>query len=127
MKLLPVAIVVVVLSLAGCASAPTSSLTGTGTFATADDLRAAFVAAGGTCGEWEQKDTVALALTSGYCNGDTTIQVFDSVAKRDRFITDQETILDATIPLLVGPNWVVNTPSAEKYAGALGGTITVGS
>jgi hypothetical protein len=118
-----------VLSLSGCAAdASSSSSTAPtktappATFDTVLELRDAFVAAGGDCEEWQQGDRVTLAAQSGDCDTNTVLSVYLSESSRDQVITNLKSM--TAVHLIVGENWIINTPAADDdYSADLGGTI----
>ena len=122
------------LALAGCSGLPGApgteasvpAITGKPTsYASIEELRDAYVAAGGECNEWEPLDAGKTDGQGGYCNSKTTLAVFGN--PDDLAATVKNTIdLAGTVHLLVGENWVVNTPNPQDFVETLGGTITSG-
>lgn len=117
-------------ALAGCVSTPPIADDGDHlTFDSVEALRAAYVEAGGDCPEWNQTNAIKLALESGDCSGDTVLSIYASAADRDEVVDDlTEALADIGGPtLLIGKNWMINTPDPAATAESLGGTvITVG-
>lgn len=101
-------------------------------YETVDDLRKAFVKAGGDCPDWEQTDVVSAALESGNCSGATVISIY---VDRSEAKTAADTLTKVGAGLsgeersvLVGPNWIINNSDDDSSAllplkRKLGGTI----
>jgi hypothetical protein len=129
MKRTLLAAAILVSSLAGCAataeSAPTSvpvEPAPPATFDTVDDLRSAYVDAGGECSEWRQTDVITLAAQSGQCDADTVLSIYLSESNRDEVIAGMKSIL--AVHLIVGENWILNTDAEDdSFATELGGTV----
>lgn len=119
-----------VLLLAGCAPitsadptpTPTSSQEPADTYSTVNDLRDAFVAAGGACPDWRQTNRVTLAAQSGDCSDSTVLSIYSSEADRDQVVENLKSF-GMGVHLLVGENWIVNVEGPEEYADELGGTV----
>jgi hypothetical protein len=127
----PVVIAAVsILLLSGCASAPRAAPTASTTptaapaasYKTVEDLRDAFVKAGGDCPSWEESNNVTLAAQSGDCSGKTVLSIYLSEASRDQVIVNLKG-LDIGVHLLVGDNWIINTPDPAAFADELAGTV----
>lgn len=110
--------------LAGCSS-PVADDGDPDTFETVEALRAAYVEAGGNCPEWQQTDAIELAAQSGDCSGDTVLSIYATTADRDEVVGYlTEAMADIGGPtLLVGKNWMINTPDPAATADALGGQV----
>lgn len=50
------------------------------------------------------------------------LSIYSSYADRDG-VVDGLVELDFPITLLVGENWIINTPNHDDFAEALGGTV----
>jgi hypothetical protein len=119
-----------VLLLSGCtgtpapktSTAPASSVPAA-TYKTVDALRVAFTKAGGDCSGWVASNPVKLAAQSGDCSGSTVLSTYLSSASRDQVIVNLKSF--GNVHLLVGENWIINTPSPEPYADALAGTVVI--
>lgn len=121
-------IVVVAVStvlLAGCSLIPGAG--GPKVFHTVGDLKRAYTDAGGECSGWEQDNKVKTAKQSGTCGSDVVLMVFSSKADADGTVSAQKAMFGAlgnqSYELLVGQNWIVNSPDAEKVKKDLGGKI----
>lgn len=100
-------------TLASCAQE--EKVSGPEEFFELSEMRAAFEDAGGSCPLWEQKDNVTDALQSGTCDGETVLMLFSSSEKAEnRAFQLSETMKKFGLDphLLVGPNWVINSPQA---------------
>lgn len=120
--------VAIALSLSACAGGPKS-------YATVDDLKAAYVAAGGACDSGQVVNTSAITaaskdldgLTGFSCSNDVGLFVFPSSKARDYFvalISGAATASKKTVHLVLGEKWLVGGVSLDnkKFASALGGT-----
>lgn len=109
----------IVASLAGCTTGVTQSFDSVG------KLKDAYMAAGGVCdGTWKQDNVISKAAQSGVCGDDVVLSVYDSATDRDAVLKQAKAFgLDDTT-WLVGPNWIVNSPSVKKVAPKLGGEVT---
>ncbi|MGK3708925.1 hypothetical protein [Arthrobacter sp. IK3] len=98
-----------------------------GTYATVEELKDAFVEAGGSCPEFSQNNGVTLAAESADCSGSVVLSTFLSSSSIDQLIqNNKEMFADIDIELnswLVGENWVINAPDAEDLREKLGGTV----
>lgn len=116
------------LSAAGCAATETESptptpsptATGLGKVSTIDELRDAFIAEGGVC-NWNQTDVVRDATASGDCSDQTVLSIYADVADRDLVVDRLVSFGLDELTLLVGDNWIINSPEAESMQPALGG------
>jgi hypothetical protein len=116
-----------VVALAGCSApgataTPTPTTQALGKVSAIDEVRDAFIEAGGVC-NWEQTDQVTAATASGECSSKTVIMLFDDRAERETVVTNLQTLkmTDSDLTLLVGENWVINSPDAEAMQDELGG------
>ena len=108
------------LLLAGC------STTSKATYSSVEELRAAFENAGGSCPNWTQDDAVTDARESGNCGANTVMMVFDSAEEANEkagVLRQMLSAFDLEINLLVGENWVVNSPDAAVVEPSLGGKL----
>lgn len=105
--------------LAGC-SAP-------GEYKGVEEMKDAFVDAGGTCIEWDNHDGTILAEESGSCDGNAALSFFGDNA--EGFKTSQETFGMLDIPYIGGENWIIQTDDfdgvegGKKMAKDLGGEL----
>jgi hypothetical protein len=101
-----------------------------GTVSSVTELRDALIDAGYVCSSWDQSNVVDLAAESGSCDDASVLSTYateadlqaqlDSSREMDKLFEENDVELT---PNLVGPNWIVNAPDADKYADALGGTV----
>ncbi|MGA6128854.1 MULTISPECIES: hypothetical protein [unclassified Microbacterium] len=91
-----------------------------GRISTIDELKDAFIDAGGVC-NWKQTDVVTDATASGECSDQTVLMLFANTDEKDELVSflSEGTISEPT--LLVGENWVINSPEAEAMQETLGG------
>lgn len=114
------------LALAGCAggeSSPTSTITGEATaYDSLEELRDLYVEAGGECPEWELLDPGDYAAEAGRCSDQVVITVYQDPTQIDEVV---QSALDLIVEthLLVGENWIINTPDPEEFVDALGGEV----
>lgn len=121
------------LLLAGCAVAtPAKTPTPIGPtpnahYSTVVALKKAFEQAGGYCPDWVQNDNVTSAAQSGDCTEHTTLMIFTSTDDRDQVVANNKSFASygegIPINLLVGENWIINTPNPDQFAEQLGGTV----
>jgi hypothetical protein len=112
------------------AATPTPTASELGTVSSVTEVRDALVDAGYVCSNWDQSNVVDLAAESGSCDDDSVLSTYASAgdlqaqldSNRDMDKLFEENGVELT-PNLVGPNWIVNAPGADKYADALGGTV----
>lgn len=127
MKKLGVAVIGACLLLAGCSSAPapseTTAVSYPATYRSVEDLRDAFVSAGGDCPAWEQTNQIPLAAESGTCSSSNVLSIYSSTADRDELVRGYKSIATNDSVILVGENWVINDKSVRDLDPALGGTI----
>lgn len=95
-------------------------LPGSTEYAHVEDLKDALVAEGFPCPEWEQSDVVSFAATSGSCDDTSVLSVFLSDSAKEEVIQNQKALNDLGGHLVVGKNWILNTPDAEAWAEKLG-------
>jgi hypothetical protein len=124
-------VVGIALILSGCASpaASTAPAVATPTGSSSpegsalDELRAAYVAAGGQCDRITRRHT-AVAAEAGDCDGGALITVYRSQTQRDSAVRALEGLQDTNPSphvIAVGPDWIVNGADAEAVAEAMGG------
>jgi hypothetical protein len=119
---------VLTFSLAGCASGPR-------TYGNVEDLKGAYVAAGGKCDTSTKVDTSAFTadnadlegLAGVSCPNDIGMFVFPSNKARDYFVDLVNTAASASktaVPMVIGEKWMVAgvTFDSKKFAEPLGGT-----
>ena len=119
---------VLALSLAGCASGPR-------TYGNVDDLKNAYISAGGKCDTSTKVDTSAFTadnadlegLAGVSCPNDIGMFVFPSNKARDYFVDLVNTAASASktaVPMVIGEKWMVAgvTFDSKKFAEPLGGT-----
>lgn len=98
---------------------------GLGKVSTIDEVVDAFTAAGGVC-NWKQDDVVDEAVASGNCSDAAVISIYANSDDRDQSIENNRAIFEllgaeVELNLLVGENWIINSPEAESMQSALGG------
>jgi hypothetical protein len=97
-------------------------------FSDIDDLRLAFEEAGGSCSSWVQDNAVTGALQSGNCDSETVLMFFGSKEDAsDRALDLKKTTKDFgfTPHLLLGENWLINSPQVDLVEPELGGVLIV--
>ncbi len=114
---------IVILLLAGCAAA-TPAADG-GSYGSVEDLRDAYVAAGGDCDGWSQDNQVTLAAESGVCDSNTVLSTYTSQDAKEEIVATVKAVGDVIggYSLLVGVNWIINSPDAKDAREVLGGTL----
>ncbi len=90
-------------------------------YQTLDELKAAFVTAGGECDSWEPVDPGDYDAEAGRCGDSTVLAVYHNPDQIPEVVARAQQ-LATTTHLLVGENWVVNTPNPENFVDQLGGT-----
>lgn len=110
--------------LAGCSSGGEAVPAANGEateFATVEDLRDAYVAAGGTCDAWEEVDPGDYDATAGRCSDSVVMAVY---ANRDELAAAVERSQNLAVQthLLIGENWMLNVENPQDFVDALGGT-----
>ncbi|MFG1820720.1 hypothetical protein ACGFIF_43680 [Kribbella sp. NPDC049174] len=135
-------IIAAVLLLAGCGTddkqtaestpAPTSPA-GPPTaekYQTVEALKDAAVGFGLSCPSWVQDNAVQAAAESGTCSDDSVLSTYATDADLQFALENlqgmNEMAKENNVPVdpqLIGPNWIINAPGADKLAGKLGGTV----
>lgn len=108
--------------LTGCTSSAKS------TYNNVEELRVAFEAAGGSCPQWTQDNAVDDARESGNCGSQTVLMVFNTQEEAETRAGVLEQMLSAfemDVNLLVGENWLVNSPDASLVEPTLGGSLVI--
>jgi hypothetical protein len=59
-------------------------------------------------------------LLSAYATDDDLQTAIDTLRDLNELTTEQKLKPD---PILIGPNWIINGPTADKVAAKLGGTV----
>jgi hypothetical protein len=112
-------------ALTGCTGGGASAVpdaTGDATeYASATELRDAFIAAGGTCDQWEPLDPGDYDADAGRCSDTVVIAVYSEPAELDAAVERAQNLAVQT-HLLVGENWMLNIENPQDYVDALGGT-----
>lgn len=90
-----------------------------------EELKGAFVAAGGECDEWESVDPGDYDAVAGRCGENTVIAVYNRPEQIDEVVSRALQLATGT-HLLVGDNWIINTPDPDRFVDALGGTTVYG-
>jgi len=94
------------------------------TFGTVTELRDALVAAGYPCPAWEQTDVVSAAAQSGSCSDADVLSVYVGTEGRDVVVATLKELGGAS--LLVGDNWILNSPDAPALQAKMGGVVVTG-
>lgn len=96
-------------------------------YSTIEDLRDAVEGAGVECTAWSERTESMYAAAGADCTSATVLLLFTSTSQRDQQVSVLKgiTIDDDGQPLLVGPNWVINSDLAtlEVLQPTLGGII----
>lgn len=90
------------------------------------ELRDAAVAAGLECPNWRQSNKVTAAAESGTCSSSTVLSTYLSERDKREVVANHKQfndMLDDDDPVLVGPNWIINSPQAAELQQLLGGTV----
>lgn len=113
-------------------TAPTVPADG-GTYGSVAALRDAYVKAGGTCPDFQQRDQMKLAAESAECDSSTVLSTFLSSEEVNQQIKLTRGFISAVRekapnapagePWLVGKNWILNVKEPEKFQDKLGGQI----
>lgn len=97
------------------------------TYDSIEDLRDAFVDAGGNCPEFSVTDPSDLATSSARCSSSTVIAIYpdhDAVlAQIDKVKGSGLSGLIGDSTRLIGENWMINAPDLEQIQKELGGEI----
>lgn len=88
------------------------------------------MSAGLPCPAWEQDNVVKFAAESGNCSDDAVLSTYATDADLQEAVETMRGMnemltqngIEAT-PLLIGANWIINAPAADKLAPRLGGTV----
>ncbi|MGO1544853.1 MAG: hypothetical protein ACTHXA_11025 [Gulosibacter sp.] len=118
------------LALTGCAGGgdgdPAPSITGEATsYDSLEGLRDLYVEAGGDCPEWEEIDPGEYDAQAGRCSDQVVIAIYNDTTQIDEVV---DRALDLMMPthMIVGENWIINTPDPDQYVAALGGMVVSG-
>ncbi len=113
-------------------AAPTPPASESETYTSIDDVRDAFIAAGGECDKWEQTDIVEAAIESGECG--YSGPVLSLYGTHDEAMENATTVRTLSIGdgsdagLVVGGNWVINVNDSDLapiYADKMGAEAVV--
>lgn len=110
----------------GGESSPIPTITGEATtYDSVEELRDKYVEAGGECPNWEELDPGDFDADAGRCNDQIVISVYHDPSQIEGVV---QSAIDLAIPahLLVGENWIINTPNPETFVDALGGGVVEG-
>lgn len=109
--------------LVGCSGGESvPAVTGDATeFSTVEELRDAYVAAGGTCEAWEEIDPGDYDAKAGRCSDSVVMAVYANPDELAAAV-DRSQNLAVQTHLLVGENWLLNVDNPQDYVDALGGT-----
>lgn len=109
-------------ALSGCTQPPASG----GKFSSIDELKTAYIKAGGSCPSWKQSNVITSALQSGDCDSSSVLSLYGSAdaATSSAMITKNGMVKMGMSPhLLVGENWVINSPQVESLQTKMGGLL----
>lgn len=123
MRKLGIALIGVCTLLVGCSAAPAATASYPATFRSVEELRDAFVRAGGDCPDWKQTNQIPLAAESGTCSDSNVLSIYSSTADRDKLVTRYKEIASEDSVILVGENWVINDKAVRDLDPTLGGTL----
>lgn len=93
-------------------------------------LKDDFIAAGGVCDIWEQTNKVTAALQSGDCGSKTVLSLFSSKEAAESAALELKNLminLGTEPSLLLGENWLINSPDVRKVQPKLGGLLILDS
>lgn len=95
-----------------------------GTYATVVELRDAVVKAGLACPKLDEHDPMVKLMSRGDCSENTLIATYSSHADLQRQMDMYRVMGESMeITVLVGANWTINSPYAEKLKDNLGGYV----
>ena len=115
-----------------------SEITSSGpqTFATANDVYEAVLAADVPCEDWTQVDyrphSMVAAADWGWCGADVTISTYASAGDLETDLAADRAFRESIkeinedteqSPVLVGPNWMITSDNAAELQKKLGGVI----
>ncbi len=120
MKKLIIASVIGAIALSGCAQ---NTHAYPDTYRSVEELRDAFVQAGGDCPNWEQSNQVKLAAESGTCSSTNVLSIYTSSASKDEVIATLKSLGMEGLSLLAGDNWIINDPEVKNLDTAIGGVL----
>lgn len=93
------------------------------TYRSVEELKDAFVKAGGTCDNWNQSNQVVLANESGTCSDQNVLSIYASESAVDEALEAYKSLGSTDSTLLIGENWIINDPSVKDLDPAIGGTF----
>lgn len=126
---------VLVLSGCGGSSSPTAVATPTpppangGTYATVEELKNAFVEAGGSCPSFTQHNRGTLSAESADCATNSVLSTYISsedvsqLIQNNKKMNEELGYTSQSNSWLVGENWVINAPDATQVRENLGGLV----
>lgn len=95
-----------------------------GKYASVVELRDAMVKAGLNCPHWDEHDGMMDSASSADCSENIVLATYSSWEDREKQMNRYRAMgesLDVTV--LVGTNWTINSPLAEKVKDKLGGYV----
>ncbi|WP_026820630.1 hypothetical protein [Arthrobacter castelli] len=101
--------------LAGCGGPPE----GGGSFESVQELKQAFVDAGGQCDDWDEHNDGGLSAESGSCGDEAALSIFEN---EENFELLKFTHAELGVGTFVGENWAINGSDLEAVAEKMGGT-----
>lgn len=106
-------------SVSACSSEPQAK------YESVDDLKQAFVDAGGECNDWIQDNKVLNSQQSGRCGDFAVLSIYLSQDAVERRVEETKNSIFGTVggDWLVGENWIINDKDAAQFQDSLGGNI----
>lgn len=95
-----------------------------GKYASVVELRDAMVKAGLDCPRWDEHDLMMDSASSADCSENIVLATYSSWADREKQMDRYRAIgKSMEITVLVGTNWTINSPLADKVKDKLGGYL----
>lgn len=123
--------VTAMLALTGCSAGTNEAATGSESstpiarYDSVNDLRDAFVNAGGECPSYEQGNGVKYSAESATCSDSTVLSTYLSSETVQKRVDESKTALQGmdSSTWLVGENWIINAPNPEGLQEKMGGQL----
>lgn len=114
-------VIVFVVSLSACGLVPQA------TYSTVEELKTAYVKAGGECGDWDATHAVEGSAESGTCGTHAVLSTYVSPAATQERVEKTKSFLQTVGgdwgSWLVGENWIISSPDVREVKDELGGTV----
>lgn len=95
-----------------------------GKYASVVELRDAMVKAGLDCARWDEHDSMMDSASSADCSENIVLATYSSWADKEKQMDRYRAIgKSMEITVLVGTNWTINSPLADKVKDKLGGYL----